>query len=111
MSDDGLVYTFTIRDHVWSDNTPVTAGDFVYSLQRILKPETAAQYASLLYSIKNAQALNEGSMDNMEDLGVKALDDKTLEITLEFPGSLFPGAADPSDRLSRAQAQDRGTWR
>ncbi|MDH3659659.1 MAG: peptide ABC transporter substrate-binding protein [Alphaproteobacteria bacterium] len=89
VSDDGLVYTFTIRDHVWSDGTPVTAGDFVYSLQRILKPETAAQYASLLYSIKNAQALNEGSMDNLEDLGVKALDDKTLEITLEYPAPYF----------------------
>ncbi|MGI9417046.1 MAG: peptide ABC transporter substrate-binding protein [Geminicoccaceae bacterium] len=89
VSDDGLVYIFAIRDHVWSDGTPVTAGDFVYSLQRILLPETAAQYASLLYSIKNAKALNEGSITDAGELGVKAIDDKTLEITLEYPAPYF----------------------
>jgi oligopeptide transport system substrate-binding protein len=83
VSDDGTVYTFTLRDHSWSDGTPVTAGDFVFALQRILDPAEAAEYASLLYTIRNAKALNEGAMEGMDQLGVKALDDQTLEITLE----------------------------
>ena len=56
VSGDGKVYTFKLRDHDWSDGTPVTAGDFVFALRRILTPETAAEYASLLYPIKNAEA-------------------------------------------------------
>ena len=56
ISDDGLTYTFKIRDHTWSDGVPVTADDFVYSFQRILDPKLAAEYASLLYPIKNAEA-------------------------------------------------------
>ncbi|MEZ5935293.1 MAG: peptide ABC transporter substrate-binding protein [Alphaproteobacteria bacterium] len=89
VSDDGLAYTFIIRDHAWSDGTPVTADDFVYSLQRILLPETAAEYASLLYTIKNAKALNEGTITDAGELGVKAIDAKTLEITLEYPAPYF----------------------
>ena len=89
VSDDGLVYTFTIRDHTWSDGTSVTAHDFVFGMQRILAPETAAQYASLLYTIKNAKALNEAAMEGMDQLGVKAIDDKTLEVTLAYPAPYF----------------------
>jgi oligopeptide transport system substrate-binding protein len=89
VSDDGLTYTFRIRDHTWSDGTPVTAHDFVFSLRRILNPERAAKYASLLYPIKNAEALNAGKMQGMEKLGVRAIDDTTLEITLEDPTSFF----------------------
>src|SRR5512145_694878 len=70
VSDDGTVYTFTLRDHTWSDGTPVSAEDFVFALQRILDPAEAAEYASLLYTIKNAKALNEGAMEGMEQLGV-----------------------------------------
>ena len=89
VSEDGITYTFTIRDHLWSDGTPVTADDFEFSLRRILAPETAAKYASILYPIKNAQALNSGDMTGMENLGVRALDVKTLEITLESPTPYF----------------------
>ncbi len=89
VSDDGLVYTFTIRDHTWSDGTPVTAGDFVFAMRRLLAPETAAEYASLLYTVKNAKALNEASLEDMQNLGVEAIDDKTLEITLEYPAPYF----------------------
>ena len=89
VSDDGTVYTFTLRDHNWSDGTPVTAGDFVFSLRRILDPETAAAYASLLYPIKNAEALNSGEMTGMESLGARAINDKTLEITLKAPTPYF----------------------
>jgi oligopeptide transport system substrate-binding protein len=66
VSDDGTVYTFQLRDHTWSDGTPVAADDFVFALRRILDPAEAAEYASLLYTIKNAKALNEGAMAGME---------------------------------------------
>ena len=89
VSDDGLVYTFTLRDHTWSDGMPVTAGDFVFAMRRLLAPETAAEYASILYTLNNAKALNEASMEGMENLGVKAIDDKTLEVTLQYPAPYF----------------------
>jgi oligopeptide transport system substrate-binding protein len=89
VSDDGLVYTFTLRDHTWSDGTPVTADDFVFALRRILDPAQAAEYASLLYTIKNAKALNEGALEGMDQLGVRAQGPKTLEITLEGPTPYF----------------------
>ncbi|MGH1478906.1 MAG: peptide ABC transporter substrate-binding protein [Geminicoccales bacterium] len=89
VSDDGLVYTFTLRDHNWSDGTPVTADDFVFAMRRLLAPETAAQYASLLYTVKNAKGLNEATMDGMDQLGAKAIDAKTLEVTLEYPAPYF----------------------
>jgi oligopeptide transport system substrate-binding protein len=89
VSDDGTVYTFKLRDHTWSDGTPVTADDFVFALRRILDPAEAAEYASLLYTIKNAKPLNEGALEGMDQLGVRALDPKTLEITLESPTPYF----------------------
>ena len=89
ISDDGLTYTFKLRDHKWSDGKPVTAEDFVYSFRRIIDPATAAEYASILYPIKNAEAINSGSSKDLDSLGVKAIDDKTLEITLENPTGYF----------------------
>jgi oligopeptide transport system substrate-binding protein len=89
VSDDGTVYTFTLREHTWSDGTPVTADDFVFAMQRILDPAEAAEYASLLYTIKNARPLNEGAIEGMDQLGVRAPDPKTLEITLESPTPYF----------------------
>jgi oligopeptide transport system substrate-binding protein len=89
VSDDGTVYTFTLRgDAMWSNGDPVTAGDFVYSLQRIMTPETGAKYANILYPIKNAEKVNKGELAPAE-LGVKAVDDKTLEITLEQATPFF----------------------
>ena len=89
VSEDGLTYTFKLRDHNWSDGEPVTAEDFVFSLRRILDPALAAEYASILFLIKNAQPINTGEMA-LEELGVRAVDDKTLEITLENPAGYFP---------------------
>ena len=88
ISDDGTTYTFKIRDHVWSDGKAVTADDFVFSLRRILSPETAAEYASLLYPIKNAEAVNTGKA-GPDALGVKAIDAKTLQLDLEAPTPYF----------------------
>ena len=90
VSPDGLVYTYKLRDGLkWSDGVPVTAEDFVFSFQRILDPKTAGQYASVLYPIKNAQAVNEGKLPPSA-VGVKALDAKTVEITLEHPTPYLP---------------------
>jgi len=89
-SPDGLVWTFHLGDYVWSDGKPVVADDFVYALRRIQSPEVASQYASLLYLIKNAAPINEGSLPP-EELGARAIDDKTLEITLEYPAPYLPG--------------------
>ncbi len=89
VSPDGTVYTFKIRSNAkWSDGSPVTAEDFVYSMTRVLDPATAAGYANILYPIKGAEAFNT-SRGKAEDLGLKAVDDKTLEITLAQPTPYF----------------------
>src|SRR5882724_8003546 len=76
-SEDGLTWTFKIRDHTWSDGKPVTADDFVFGLRREMNPATAAQYANVLYPIKNAEKVNKGDLP-VEQLGVHAPDPKTL---------------------------------
>lgn len=93
VSDDGLVYTFNLREGIsWSDGTPVSADDFVFAFRRLLDPASAADYAYLQYSIKNAEAINSGEIEDLAELGVKAIDDMTLEITLERPTAYFIGA-------------------
>ncbi|MFR1050929.1 MAG: peptide ABC transporter substrate-binding protein [Oscillospiraceae bacterium] len=90
ISDDGLVYTFHLRDGLkWSDGSDLTAEDFVYSLQRVLTPATTAQYVSMVTGyVKNAQEFYDGTA-TADELGVKAVDAKTLEITLIQPTSFF----------------------
>ncbi len=89
-SDDGLTWTFTIRENKWSDGQQVTAEDYAYGITRLLDPATAAPYSYLLMPLKNAAAVNSGELP-VEELGVKALDEKTLEIQLEGPTSYFMG--------------------
>ena len=89
VSDDGLTYTFKLReDAKWSNGDPVTAEDFVYSFQRIMTPETGAKYANILYPIKGAEAVNKGEAEP-GSMGVKAIDERTLEIALENPTPFF----------------------
>ncbi|WP_377297567.1 peptide ABC transporter substrate-binding protein [Rhizobium sp. SGZ-381] len=89
VSDDGTVYTFKLRDNAkWSDGSAVTAEDFLFSLRRVEDPKTAAGYANILYPIKNAQKVNKGELP-VDQLGVKAVDAKTVEITLERPTPFF----------------------
>ncbi|HEY0840726.1 MAG TPA: peptide ABC transporter substrate-binding protein, partial [Vulgatibacter sp.] len=84
-SADGTHFVFRIREGArWSDGSPVTAGDFEWAWKRVLAPETAAQYAALLWDLKGGKAFAEGR-GSREDVGVKALDDRTLEVTLERP--------------------------
>src|SRR3546814_211613 len=88
ISEDGKTYTFKLRDHVWSDGTPVTAEDFVYAWRRILAPETGAEYASLLYIIKGAEEVNSGKA-GPEALAAEAIDDKTLKVELTSAAPYF----------------------
>lgn len=81
---DGLTWTFHLRDAKWSDGVPVTAGDFVFALRRLMDPKTAAEYASLLYFINNAEAVNAGKLPTTA-LGVTAIDPHTLRIVLVHP--------------------------
>ena len=83
VSEDGLVYTFKIRsDAKWSDGEPVKAQDWVYSWQRLVNPATASEYGYFLDGIVvNAAEIQAGEKDPSE-LGIKAIDDSTLEITL-----------------------------
>ena len=91
VSDDGLVYTFTLRDNaMWSDGVQVTAQQFVDGIRRAADPVTASEYAWYLgiAGILNANAVNAGEMP-LEDLGVRAIDDLTLEITIDAPRPYF----------------------
>lgn len=89
VSDDGLVYTFKLRQGAtWSDGSPVTADDFVYSFRRLEDPATGAEYASMLYPIVKAEEVNTGKA-KPEEIGVKAIDPSTLEVTLKAPTPYF----------------------
>ncbi|WP_410993696.1 peptide ABC transporter substrate-binding protein [Bacillus cereus] len=88
VSDNKKTYTFHLRDSKWSNGTPVTAADFVYSWKRAVNPDTAAEYAFLFFDIKNAKKINSKELP-IDQLGVKAIDDQTLEIQLEQPVPYF----------------------
>ncbi|GGD18144.1 peptide ABC transporter substrate-binding protein [Pontibacillus salipaludis] len=88
-SDDLKKYTFTIReDAKWSNGDPVTAQDFEYAWKWALDPNNNSQYAYQLYYVKNAEAANTGE-GNLEDVGVTAVDEQTLEVELENPTPYF----------------------
>lgn len=86
---DKTSYVFKLRENVaWSDGKPVTAADFVYGWQRAADPATGAGNAFLLHALKNGRAVTEGTKAPAE-LGVKALDERTLAVTLERPTEFF----------------------
>jgi oligopeptide transport system substrate-binding protein len=90
VSDDGTVYTVYLReDATWSDGEPVTAQHFVDGMTRLLDPATAAEYAYVMYYIEGAEEFNTGETDDPSTLGLAALDDYTLEITLTGPQAFF----------------------
>ena len=89
ISDDKKIYTFKLRaDGKWSDGTAVTAHDFVFSWQRLVDPATAAEYAYMLAPVVNAEDVTAGKK-KPDELGVKALDDLTFEVTLNAPTPYF----------------------
>lgn len=90
ISDDKKKYTFILRDGVkWSNGDPVTAQDFEYAWKRMIDPATASQAAPLTYVIEGAESFNSGK-GKAEDVKIKAVDEKTLEVTLINPASYLP---------------------
>jgi oligopeptide transport system substrate-binding protein len=97
ISADGLTYTFKLGESKWSDGEPVVARDFEFSIKRMLDPTLAAEYASFYYGIVGAEELNtspETDSANLAQLknavGVRAVDEKTLEVKLREPRATFP---------------------
>jgi oligopeptide transport system substrate-binding protein len=97
ISADGQTYTFRLGDSKWSDGKAVVAKDFEYSIRRMLDPTLAAEYASFYYDIVGAEAYNSSPETDAAKLaqlksavGVKALDEKTLEVKLVQPRATFP---------------------
>ncbi len=84
VSEDGLQIDFFLREANWSDGAPVLASDFEFAFKRLLHPDLGASYAFMLYPLLNAKEVNAGKMP-VEDLGVKALDEKTLRLQLNEP--------------------------
>ena len=114
-STDGKVWTFKIRDAKWSDDTPITAHDFVYSFRRLTDPNTASPYSSYLVDAKvvNAKQISDGKA-GVETLGVRAVDDKTLEISLSepvpyLPDTLIHTAVKPVNQKAIEQHGDKWT--
>jgi oligopeptide transport system substrate-binding protein len=87
ISPEGAIFHLR-EDARWSDGEPVTAADFVFSWRRTVSPETASQYAFIMFPINNAEAINKGELDP-DQLGVRAIDARTLEVTFERPVSYF----------------------
>jgi len=103
-SDDGLVWTFKMRKDVqWVHYDPatkktekmgkVTAHDIEYAVKRALDPATASPYSYVDYIIKNGEAVNTGESTDLDSIGVRAVDDYTIEFTLEQPAGYFPNIA------------------
>lgn len=89
VSEDGKVYTFHIRDNAkWSNGDAVTAADFVFAWKRLLDPETGSPASFLGYFIEGAEAYNNGE-GSVDDVKVKAIDEKTFEVTLTSPQAYF----------------------
>ncbi len=88
-SEDGKKYTFDLRkDAKWSNGDNVTAHDFMFAWKRAIAPETASQYASMLFYVKNAKEINKGTMP-LDELGVTVINDYKLEVELEQPIPYF----------------------
>ncbi|MSP82494.1 MAG: peptide ABC transporter substrate-binding protein [Alphaproteobacteria bacterium] len=111
VSDDGLIYDFKLRaDGKWSNGDAVSAADFVFGIRRCLDPNTASDYAYLLYPIKGAAAFNGGEATDPASVGVEALDDLTVRITLEAPTPYFTQMLifPPAYPLHRASFEQHG---
>lgn len=90
VSPDGKTYTFRLRsDAKWSDGQPVRASDFVASWKRTLTAATGSQYNYQLFPIRNAQSFADGQITDFSQVGVKAVDDRTLVVELENPTPYF----------------------
>lgn len=91
VSSDNLTWTFHLRATArWSNGEPVTAGDFVFAYRRMLSPKLAAEYAYMLHVLKNGEAFNTGKISDPALIGARAVDDRTLVLTLDHPVPFLP---------------------
>ena len=124
VSDDGLTYTFQIRQGAtWSNGDPLTAADFLWSLERFLDPETAAQYAYMLWYVEGAEAFtteveNGKAKNSFDTVGIKMLDEYTLQFKLNAPTPFFlelmafyPMFPVNRRSIEEAQAKYPDSWR
>lgn len=88
VSEDGLTHTFTLRENVWSNGDPVTANDYEFAWKRTLKETGFYAYQFVNAKILNADSISNGEK-SVDELGVKAVDEKTLVVTLSAPNPLF----------------------
>ena len=90
ISENGRVYTFYLRDNArWSNGDSHTAHDYAWSWWRALQPALGNLYAYMLFPVENAQQYYEGDISDFNQVGVKALDDRTLQVTLKYPTPYF----------------------
>ncbi|KAA8999747.1 peptide ABC transporter substrate-binding protein [Paenibacillus spiritus] len=112
VSADGKTITFTIRDAKWSNGTPVTAHDFEFAWKRLVSPETASEYSFIMgvAGVKNADDIVAGKK-GIDELGVKATDDKTLVVELDRPVAFFNSlmAFPPFYPINEAFYKEKGT--
>ena len=90
ISEDGMTYTFHLRSNAtWSNGDPVTAEDFRWSWERAMTPALASEYSYMYYPILNAEEFTTGRISDFNDVGVKVIDDYTLEVQLRAPTPYF----------------------
>ena len=90
ISDDGLIYTFFLQPNAkWSNGDDLIAEDFVWSWKRILTASLGSQYPDMLYYLKNAEEYHAGKIQDFSEVGVEAIDAKTLKVTLRAPTPFF----------------------
>ena len=90
ITDNGKIYTFHLRENLrWSTGEPITANDVVYSWRRALNPLTASDYAGMLFSVKNAEAINSGKINDLNQLGATVVDRQTVRVELISPTPFF----------------------
>jgi oligopeptide transport system substrate-binding protein len=90
ISPNGLVYTFHLRPEAkWSNGDPLTTRDFLYSFRRALTPALASEYKDIYYAVKNAEAFGKGTLTDFSQVGFRAIDATTLQITLAQPTAYF----------------------
>lgn len=110
VSDDGLVYTFKLREAKWSNGDPVIADDFVYAFKNVVDPAYGSSSSNQMDIFKNGRKIRDGEM-TLDDFGVKAIDDQTLELTLEYPVPYLSQAlvGTPFMPKNAAFADEKGT--
>jgi oligopeptide transport system substrate-binding protein len=89
ISEDGKTYTFHLRECRWSNGDPLTANDFVYSWKRVMTYQPVVDYVYQMFYLENAEAFTKKELVDFSRVGVRALDDRTLEVRLKNPTPYF----------------------